>query len=145
MAGVESISDQSPSPPSAQPQRRRSRRDSSASKRSTRSDMSTATNGTSSFAGLPLHVVPNLEADSYGELQKAQKLFKGLLASDTREWSLAVDAKGSKIWMRKREGGGSLPVVKGEYVIEGVTTEQVLGTVLSQTARKECESLIQQM
>lgn len=103
--------------------------------------MSTATNGTSSFAGLPLHVVPNREADSYGELQKAQKLFKGLLASDSREWSLAVDAKGSKIWMRKKEGGGTLPVVKGEYIVEGVTTEQVLGTVLSQTARKECESL----
>jgi hypothetical protein len=118
----------------------RRRRDSISSKRSARSARSAAT--TSSpvvFAGLPSHVSQNTEAPGYGEIQRAQKLFKAILGSSGSDWTVAVDHKGSKIWMRKRDGN-VLPIVKGEATVEGVTTEQVLGTILSEAARRDCES-----
>lgn len=133
MAGVEELG-QVPSNPSggagmaAIPRRRSS----VSSKRSARSGSSSTV-----FAGLPSHVEVNKEVKSYAEAQKAIKLFRSL--NDGGDWTLAVDQHQRKIWMRKREGDG-LPIVKGEAVVEGVTTEQVLGTILSDTARRECES-----
>lgn len=116
----------------------RRRRDSTASKRSSRS----RAESTSSAAtgALPTHVTPNIDAPSYAELQKAQKLFKNLLGSNDGQWSVAIDHKGNKIHMLKRDG--LLPIVKGEAMVEGVTTEQVLGTILSSAARRECAFLL---
>ena len=114
----------------------RRRRDSTASKRSSRS----RAESTASVPGaLPLHVLPNTDADSYADLQKAQKLFKSLLSAPDNDWTSAIDPKGNKIYMRKREGD-LLPTVKGEALVEGVTTEQVLGSILSSAARRECLS-----
>lgn len=120
------------------PRRRRMSTSSKQSGRSARSGRS-ETSGASAIGGLPQHVQPNEDASSYAELQKAQKLFKAILAVDESQWTVAHDHKQSKIWMKKRDGD-LLPVVKGEAVIEGVTTEQALGTILSGAARKECES-----
>lgn len=125
------------SAPAQVPDPSRRRRDSSASRRSSRS-RAESTTSTAVGGALPNHVVPNTEAASYGELQKAQKLFKNLLSSPDQEWSFAVDPKGNRIQMRARDGN-LLPIVKGESLVEGVTTEQVLGTILSAAARRDCE------
>lgn len=121
----------------ATPRRRRNSTSSKQSGRSARSGRSEAS-GASAVGGLPQHVQTNEDAQSFAELQKAQKLFKAILAVDESQWTVAHDHKQSKIWMKKREGD-LLPVVKGEALIEGVTTEQALGTILSGAARKECE------
>lgn len=119
----------------------RRRRDSTMSKRSTRSTRSTGSAQTSSgpTGALPVHVTSNTDAASYAEIQKAQKLFKSLLSTyPSNEWSVAQDHKGGKIWMKRRDPS-VLPVVKSEATIEGVTTEQVLGSILSEAARRECK------
>ncbi|SCV71339.1 BQ2448_2927 [Microbotryum intermedium] len=108
----------------------RRRRDSTASKRSSRS---TRTTGSNTFAGLPGHVAVDTEAANYGEIQKAIKLVKSIAGS--RDFSQAVDEKGTKILMKRDDDG--LPTVKGEWNVEGVTTEQVAGTILSEAARRE--------
>ena len=113
----------------------RKRRDSTASKRSSRSS---AGSSATLVAGLPTHVAVNEEASNYAELQKGQKLFKSVLGAGKNDWTVAVDPKGSKIYMKSRDGNG-LPAVKGESVAKGVTTEQVLGTILSDAARRECK------
>lgn len=114
----------------------RRRRDSVSSKRSGRSARSQSSTATA--AGLPVHVGANEDSATYPELQKAQKLFKSILAMDQNDWTVVQNQSQSKIWMKQRESG-LLPIVKGEALIEGVTTEQVLGTILSGAARRECE------
>ncbi|KDE03535.1 hypothetical protein MVLG_06001 [Microbotryum lychnidis-dioicae p1A1 Lamole] len=109
----------------------RRRRDSTASKRSSRSSRTT---GSNTFAGLPAHVALDTEAANHGDIQKAIKLVKSVAGS--RDFSQAVDEKGTKIFMKKRDDDG-LPTVKGEWNVEGVTTEQVAGTILSEAARRE--------
>ena len=109
---------------------RRRRRGSVSSKRSSRS----AASGMS-MAGLIAHVAPNTESSNYGEVQKAIKMFKQI--ADGGKWKQAFDQKGNKIFFRDRDEG--LPAVKGEAKVEGVTTEQVLATILSTVARKQCE------
>ncbi|GAA5870056.1 hypothetical protein JCM1840_003569 [Sporobolomyces johnsonii] len=115
------------------------RRDSVSSKRSTRSSTSTLATTVSTgsaVVGLPSHVELDRDAASYGEVQTAIKLFRAMLASSGGgEWKMARDQEGTKVWMRERDDRKGLPVVKGEAEIEGVTTEQVLGTLLSSTAR----------
>ncbi|GAA5961850.1 hypothetical protein JCM21900_006461 [Sporobolomyces salmonicolor] len=115
------------------------RRDSVSSKRSNRSSTSTlatTVSAGSAVVGLPSHVELDRDAASYGEVQTAIKLFRAMLASsEGGEWTMARDQEGSKVWMRERNDRSGLPVVKGEAEIEGVTTEQVLGTLLSSTAR----------
>ncbi|KAM0790700.1 hypothetical protein ACM66B_004557 [Microbotryomycetes sp. NB124-2] len=106
---------------------RRRRRSSISSKRSARS----AASGVS-MAGLIAHVSQNTDADNYSEVQKAVKLFKQI--ADGGKWKQAVDNKGNKIFFRERDEG--LPAVKGEAKVNGVTTEQVLATILSTVGRK---------
>lgn len=123
----------------------RRRRDSTVSKRSTRSRSESVASGRTAAGpdgSLPVHVLPDSGAACYPDLVKGQKLFKALAASfPSGEWSSAQDTKGNKIWMKTREGGDVLPLVRGETLVEGVTTEMVLGTILSEAARRECESL----
>ena len=120
----------------------RRRRDSVSSKRSSRSSVSTAATSTSGVAGLPSHVELNKDSGSYGEIQTAIKLFRATNDSAGGQgWTVANDPSGNKIVMKKR-GEGEIPVVKGEADIGGgVTTEQVLGTILHSSARILCESI----
>ncbi|KAI5476356.1 START-like domain protein [Pseudohyphozyma bogoriensis] len=135
MAGVE------PSPTQAGSSLTRNRSSSISSKRSSRSTKSAAPSSATSvsaFGALPSHVEPNSEATNYGDVQKAQKLFRALVGVPEAEWSLAKDGKDgkeTKILMRRRDTG--LPIVMGQTRIGGVTTEQVLGTLLSGAARKD--------
>lgn len=87
------------------------------------------------MSGLPAHVAVNEEGDNYAEVQKAIKLFRQL--NEQSGWKTAVDNKGGKIMMKKRDQG--LATVKGESKVNGVTTEQVLGTILNEAARRQCE------
>ncbi|GAA6048862.1 hypothetical protein JCM3770_003657 [Rhodotorula araucariae] len=113
---------------------RRGRRDSSASRRSGRS---TASGGA---VGLPEHVEMNRDAASFAAVQTAAKLFRAMAASvGGAGWRVAKDQEGTKVWMREKDGesgGKTLPVVKGEAEIENVTTEQVLGTLMNESARR---------
>lgn len=108
------------------------RKDSTASKRSIKSTTS------SIGSALPFHVHPNEEITSYLDIQRAQQVFKGFLSTQGGEWKTIKGDKGVAIFVREASGNG-LGVVKGERRMTGVTTEQVLGTLLSEGARKECE------
>lgn len=117
----------------------RRRRDSVSSKRSTRSNVSTSATTVSSSSGavgLPSHVELDRDAASFGEIQTAIKLVRANLDSAGGQgWTVANDPTGNKIVMKMR-GEGELPIVKGEIDIGGgVTTEQVLGTILNTSAR----------
>lgn len=117
----------------------RRRRDSVSSKRSTRSNVSTSATTISSgsgAAGLPSHVELDRDATSFGDVQTAIKLVRATLDSAGGQgWTTANDPTGNKITMKMR-GNSELPIVKGEVDIGGgVTTEQVLGTILHTTAR----------
>ncbi|GAA5961479.1 hypothetical protein JCM3765_003597 [Sporobolomyces pararoseus] len=117
----------------------RRRRDSVSSKRSTRSNVSTSATTVSSGSGavgLPSHVELDRDAASFGDIQTAIKLVRATLDSAGGQgWTVANDPTGNKIVMKMR-GEGELPVVKGEIDIGGgVTTEQVLGTILNTSAR----------
>lgn len=131
MVGVEDIEPVSPSSVGGGAVAIPRRRGSMSSKRSRSASASTV------YAGLPSHVEVNTDAKAYPEAQKAIKLFHSL--NQETDWTLAVDQKQRKIWKRQGQGQGSL-VVKGEASVEGATTEQVLGTILSDAARRECES-----
>ncbi|ORY75942.1 hypothetical protein BCR35DRAFT_325733 [Leucosporidium creatinivorum] len=130
MVGVEEIEPVSPSATGgAVPIPRR--RGSISSKRSRSASASTV------YAGLPEHVEVNTDANSYSEVQKAIKLFHSL--NEQTDWTLAVDQKQRKIWKGQAQGKRAL-LVKGEATVEGATTEQVLGTILSDTARREWDT-----
>jgi hypothetical protein len=122
----------------------RRRKDSTVSKRSRAESVATQSSGRTAAGptgSLPVHVGPITDANTYPEIQKAQKLFKSLLSSyPSNEWTNATDAKNAKIWLNRR-GGDVLPIVLGESLVEGATTEMVLGTILSEAARRECKSL----
>ncbi|GJN92620.1 hypothetical protein Rhopal_005655-T1 [Rhodotorula paludigena] len=115
----------------------RKRRDSNASRRSSRSATSSTTGGA---VGLPAHVELDKEGKAFEAVQTGFKLFRAMLGSASGgAWRVAKDQDGTRVWMRDREGekqGEGLPVVKGEGEIEGVTTEQVLGTLMSESARR---------
>lgn len=111
---------------------RRRRRSSISSKRSGRS----AASAGGGMSGLPSHVAIKDDAANYGEVQKAIKLLKQLNQSGQNEWKVAVDRNGGKIFMKKRDEG--LNIVKGESKVNGATTEQVLGTILNEAARRQC-------
>ncbi|GAA5899771.1 hypothetical protein JCM8208_004559 [Rhodotorula glutinis] len=112
----------------------RRRRDSTSSKRSSRS----ASSG--GAVGLPEHVAMDRDAESYGAVQTATKLFRATAGGvGGAGWRAAKDQEGTKVWMREKDGeqeGKALPIVKGEAEIERVTTEQVLGTLLNESARR---------
>lgn len=108
----------------------RKRRDSSISRRSAHPSIAGA---------LPPHVVASEDGAAFADVQKALKVLKQTLATPNGEWSSYVDHEDNKIWMKKRDGE-DLPVVRGECVVEGVTTEMVLGTLRSDAARKACGS-----
>ncbi|BGP50226.1 hypothetical protein JCM10450v2_006142 [Rhodotorula kratochvilovae] len=114
---------------------RRPRRDSSASRRSSRSSGSMG-----GAVGLPEHVEMNTDAASYSAVQTASKLFRAMAGSvGGAGWRVAKDQEGTKVWMREKDGetpGKALPVVKGEAEIENATTEQVLGTLVNEAARR---------
>lgn len=117
----------------------RKRRDSNASRRSSRSAASSTTGGA---VGLPAHVELDKEGKAFEAVQTGFKLFRAMLGSASGgAWRVAKDQDGTRVWMRDREGekqGEGLPIVKGEGEIEGVTTEQVLGTLMSESARRIC-------
>lgn len=120
----------------------RRRRDSVSSKRSSRST-GTAASGASGAVGLPAHVELVKDGASFEAVQTALKLFKATYSQGAGgAWRTAKDPDGTRIWMKAKEGaaGGEteLPVVKGEAEIENVTTEQVLGTILNESARRIC-------
>lgn len=120
----------------------RRRKDSTVSKRSRAESVATQSSGRTAAGptgSLPVHVGPVTDASTYPEIQKAQKLFKSLLSSyPSNEWSQASDAKNNKIWLMRR-GADVLPAVFGEALVDNVTTEAVLGTLLSEAARRECK------
>merc|ERR1719487_1214054 len=115
----------------------RRRRDSTSSKRSGRS---VASGASGAAVGLPEHVAMDRDADSFGAVQTAAKLFRAMAGSvGGAGWRAAKDQEGTKVWMREKDGeqeGKALPVVKGEAEIERVTTEQVLGTLMNESARR---------
>lgn len=64
-------------------------------------------------------------------------------ALSSTDWQQARSASGSSIFFRPQQrsqgqgqGQGSLPVVRGVAEIEGFTTEQILGTIASTSARR---------
>jgi len=118
----------------------RRRRDSTSSKRSSRSASSGAA------VGLPEHVAMDRDAESFGAVQTATKLFRAMAGGvGGAGWRAAKDQEGTKVWMREKDGeqeGKALPIVKGEAEIERVTTEQVLGTLLNESARRICASFL---
>ncbi|GAA5822023.1 hypothetical protein JCM10212_004659 [Sporobolomyces blumeae] len=117
----------------------RRRRDSVSSKRSSRSSVSTAATtvsaGSGGLVGLPSHVELERDASSYAEVQTAIKLFRATLdQAGGTGWTTARDPEGNKITLKSR-GDDQVPLVKGEADVGGVTTEQVLGTILHSGAR----------
>ncbi|BGP02139.1 START-like domain protein [Rhodotorula toruloides] len=115
----------------------RRRRDSVSSKRSSRSTGTAASGGA---VGLPAHVELVKDGASYEAVQTALKLFKATLSQGSGGgWRTAKDPDGTRIWMKAKEGARGeteLPIVKGEAEVENVTTEQVLGTILNESARR---------
>jgi hypothetical protein len=71
------------------------------------------------------------------DLEQGRSLFDDL-SGDNSGWNLATDHKGARFHMKDTKGG--LPIIKAAVKIEGVTTEQILGTVISQAARRICAS-----
>ena len=67
------------------------------------------------------------------ELESAKSRFTELREGGG-DWSEIRDIQGGKILTKKAKGG--LPIVKSETRIEGVTTAQIVGTILSQSARR---------
>lgn len=67
------------------------------------------------------------------ELESAKARFVELREGGG-DWSAIRDIQGGKMLTKKAKGG--LPIVKSETRIEGVTTAQVVGTILSQSARR---------
>ena len=67
------------------------------------------------------------------ELESAKSRFTELREGGG-DWSEIRDIQGGKILTKKAKGG--LPIVKSETRIEGVTTAQVVGTILSGSARR---------
>lgn len=86
-----------------------------------------------------MHVAVNEEANSFPDSVKGLKLFKKLAGMEDRDFQAVVDQFGTELLSKKRDGK-VLPIVRCESVVEGVTTEQVLGTIMSSAARRECES-----
>lgn len=145
MAGVDPESQANGGAVASDSASRRSRRNSTVStrsgKRSIRGGAAAAAGAAAAGAGGAAFLAAatlDESADSYKEIQDAQKKFKSL-AGAKGDWSTAQDAKGGKILMKK--GDGDLPTVKASAVVEGATTEQVLATINSYAARKICELL----
>jgi hypothetical protein len=83
------------------------------------------------------HVAYLESASSSKVIQQSQEKFQALLSE--RQWQKAVDNHGSPIYFTRNAGSG-LPAVKGEAVIEeDYTTEQVLATIASPSARTICK------
>lgn len=73
-------------------------------------------------------------------LQARQKVEQ--LLSNNVNWDKAVDPQGNPLYTQD-VSGSSLPIMKGEARMPtGVTTEQVLGTMLSASARRICKQLL---
>lgn len=126
MAGVDASSGQG----GGAGMKRRGSFSSQRSKRSTRSSSA----GSAIGGALIAHVATNTDAESYSEIQKASKQFHSLIGKG--DWQMMLDHDGNKVFYK--DGDGSIPAGKGEHILENVTTEQVLGTLLSGCARKIC-------
>lgn len=69
-------------------------------------------------------------------LLPAKRKFEAALA-DTSGFSEAKDASGSSIFFKRRgDPSEGLPVVRGSAEIQGFSTEQILGTIASTSARR---------
>ena len=110
------------------------RRDSFSSQRSRRSTRSSSGGSAVGGGALIAHVATNTDASSYGDIQKASKQFKSMLGKG--DWQTMLDHEGNKIFIK--DGEGEIPAGKGEHILENITTEQVLGTLLNGAARKVC-------
>lgn len=108
------------------------RRESFSSNRSNRSRRSSSAGSAAVGGALIAGVAANTDAASYGDIQKASKQFKSMLGKG--DWQLMLDHEGNKIYIQ--DGDGEIPAGKGEHILENVTTEQVLGTLLCGAARK---------
>lgn len=110
------------------------------SKASTRGGLTAGTGDAAAVgSSLPLHVSYDDKHPSSSEISTARQRLEEL--AQESKWEKAIDSKGHNIYQR-REGKG-LPVVKGEATIRGdVTTEQVLATILSLSARRTCKRVL---
>lgn len=102
------------------------------------SNEESATAGDGNVAGLPPQVPFDSSHSSASAVMKAKEDLEQLLAG-TGQWEKAVDTQGNPLYTRNVQGS-DLPIMKGEASMpSGVTTEQVLGTLLSSAARRICE------
>ncbi|GAA6018253.1 hypothetical protein JCM11491_005123 [Sporobolomyces phaffii] len=69
---------------------------------------------------------PNNSAHSH-ELEEAKQLFEQELASPESEWEDQGERDGVKLW---KKNPYAVPTVKGEAVVEGVTSDAFLGGVI---------------
>lgn len=106
------------------------RRSSAGSVRSAKSSRSAG--GASSFLSAPS--IQEAHKTSK-DLDAGRQLFEEL-QGDSGRWNQAVDSLGARFYTKDAKGG--FPTVKASVNIENITTEQVLGTILSQSARRIC-------
>jgi hypothetical protein len=92
-----------------------------------------------SSSALPPHISLDTSHASFKTLQQAKQRYEALLQNGER-WDKAVDSAGNPLYTQYAEGStSSLPIMKGEATMpSGITTEQVLGTILSPAAKRIC-------
>lgn len=85
--------------------------------------------------GLPPQMPFDKTHASASAVLQAKEKLNQLLSSGT-QWDKAVDPRGNPLYTQAVQGS-NLPIMKGEANLpSGITTEQVLGTVLSPAARQ---------
>lgn len=89
-------------------------------------------------SGLPPHVSFDDQHPSAKKVLQAKQNVEQILTSSAN-WDKAVDTQGNPLYTQTVQGS-NLPIMKGEAKMPaGVTTEQVLATILSTAARLICE------
>lgn len=87
---------------------------------------------------LPPQVPFNEKHPSAQDVLQAKAKLEQLLSSQGT-WDKAVDPQGNPLYTQTVQGS-SLPIMKGEAKMpSGITTEQVLGTIMSTAARRICK------
>lgn len=105
---------------------------------SSRAKDNTETSELENGSGLPPHVTFDDRHPSAKSVLQAKQSLEQVLSSPSN-WDKAVDSQGNPLYTQSVQGS-SLPVMKGEARMpSGVTTEQVLATILSTAARLICE------